>query len=88
MTLPVMSIVPTSTVLLLHSAFKSAITIEQEFVFNALPVYLIMMNATLMCQYIEFCADHLLVAICQPQLYEVSNPFEWMETISLQDQLL
>jgi len=61
-----------------------AVDIERDFVCDALPVSLIGMNATLMSQYIEFCADRLLVALGQPRLYAVSNPFPWMTTISLQ----
>ena len=42
------------------------------------------MNATLMCQYIEFVADRLLVALGDPKVYNVSNPFDFMDMISLQ----
>lgn len=61
-----------------------AVEIEKEFVQDALPVELIGMNSTLMCQYIEFCADRLLVALNCARHYNVKNPFEWMEMISLQ----
>jgi ribonucleoside-diphosphate reductase subunit M2 len=61
-----------------------AVTIEQEFVQDALPVELIGMNSTLMCRYIEFCADRLLVALGCPKHYKAVNPFDWMEMISLQ----
>ena len=67
-----------------HELVGSAVTIEKEFVSDALPVELIGMNSELMCQYIEFCADRLLVALDVPKLYNVTNPFEWMELISLQ----
>ena len=49
-----------------------------------LPVNLIGMNSDLMCQYIEFVADRLLVALEQPKTYNVENPFPWMDMISLQ----
>lgn len=62
----------------------NAVEIEQEFVSDALPVELIGMNAKLMCQYIEFVADRLLVALNCPKYYNVNNSFEWMEMISLQ----
>jgi len=62
----------------------SAVQIEKEFVRDSLPVRLIGMNSTLMCQYVEFVADRLLAELGQPRLYEVPNPFEWMVTISLQ----
>ena len=42
------------------------------------------MNADLMQQYIEFVADRLLVALEYDRVYRVSNPFEFMELISLQ----
>ncbi len=61
-----------------------AVEIEKEFVSEALPVDLIGMNAKLMCQYIEFVADRLLVALGYPRLFRASNPFDFMELISLQ----
>ena len=51
---------------------------------DALPVALIGMNAKLMCQYIEFVADRLLVALGNDKLYNVTNPFDFMDMISLQ----
>ncbi len=63
---------------------KSAVEIEKEFVSDALPVKLIGMNADLMCQYIEFVADRLLNALDIPKIYEATNPFDFMELISLQ----
>lgn len=61
-----------------------AVTIEQEFVTDALPVALIGMNAKMMAQYIEFVADRLLVALGCPKVYNSMNPFDFMEMISLQ----
>ncbi|WWC57858.1 uncharacterized protein I303_100393 [Kwoniella dejecticola CBS 10117] len=63
---------------------KEAVAIEQEFLTDALPVSLIGMNAKLMCQYIEFVADRLLVALGNDKIWNVSNPFDFMEMISLQ----
>lgn len=63
---------------------SGAVEIEKEFVADALPVELIGMNSMLMCQYIEFCADRLLHALGCTKYYKTINPFEWMETISLQ----
>jgi len=60
-----------------------AVDCEKEFVTDALPVALIGMNANLMLQYIEFVADRLLVALGQPKCYNSTNPFDWMELISL-----
>ncbi len=63
---------------------NSAVKIEMEFVVDALPVEFIGMNSTMMCTYIKFCADRLLVALGCRRHYKTSNPFEWMEMISLQ----
>ena len=62
----------------------NAVEIEKEFVCDALPVDLIGMNSKLMSQYIEFVADRLLGELGVPKKYNVTNPFEWMELISLQ----
>ena len=61
-----------------------AVAIEKEFVSDAIPVKLIGMNSDLMCQYIEFVADRLLVALGCPKFYNAANPFDFMEMISLQ----
>jgi ribonucleotide reductase beta subunit family protein with ferritin-like domain len=61
-----------------------AVSIEQEFCTDALPVDLIGMNSRLMSQYIQFVADRLLVALGCSKTYNVVNPFEFMEQISLQ----
>lgn len=51
---------------------------------EALPVKLIGMNAALMCQYIEFVADRLLVSLGNDKIYNKTNPFDFMDMISLQ----
>ena len=61
-----------------------AVEIEKEFVSDAIPVRLIGMNADSMCQYIEFVADRLLVALGNERVYNAENPFPWMDLISLQ----
>lgn len=61
-----------------------AVECEKEFVTDALPVALIGMNAKLMQQYIEFCADRLLAELGVPKHWNSKNPFDWMELISLQ----
>jgi ribonucleoside-diphosphate reductase beta chain len=63
---------------------KHAVEIEKEFVSDSLPVKLIGMNADLMCQYIEFVADRLLLALGCSKIYNANNPFDFMELISLQ----
>lgn len=66
-----------------HSIFKEAVDIEKEFVSESLPVSLIGMNKTLMQQYIEYVADRWLVMLGYRKLYDASNPFSFMELISL-----
>jgi ribonucleoside-diphosphate reductase beta chain len=61
-----------------------AVEIEKEFVTDALPVNLIGMNAKLMSQYIEFVADRWLVELGYERVYNATNPFDFMEMISLQ----
>ena len=61
-----------------------AVEIEKEFVTDSLPVDLIGMNARLMSQYIEFVADRLLVALGGQKYFNATNPFDFMEMISLQ----
>jgi ribonucleoside-diphosphate reductase subunit M2 len=55
-----------------------------EFVVDALPVELIGMNSGMMYNYIRFCADRLLLSLGCGRHNKIGNPFEWMETISLQ----
>lgn len=62
----------------------NAVDIEKEFVTTSLPVSLIGMNAELMQQYIEFVADRLFVALGHEKVYGATNPFDWMEMISMQ----
>jgi len=59
-------------------------SIEMEFFVSALPVELIGMTSTMMCDYIKFCPDQLLLNLDCKRHYNTSNPFEWMEMISLQ----
>jgi ribonucleoside-diphosphate reductase subunit M2 len=68
---------------LIHQIITSAVEIEKEFLTDALPVGLLGMNALLMCQYIEFVADRLLVALECKKKFKVSNPFPFMDNISL-----
>ena len=61
-----------------------AVRIEKEFITEALPVDLIGMNARLMQQYIEFVADRWLAELGNPKMFNATNPFDFMEMISLQ----
>lgn len=68
----------------IHVLIRSAVDCEKEFVCEALSVDLIGMNADLMSNYIEYVADRLLLSLGHEKLYDATNPFEWMELISLQ----
>lgn len=68
----------------IREIIKEACEIEEDFISEGLPVGLIGMNAEMMTQYIHFVADHLLVSLGQPKLYDTVNPFDWMTLISLQ----
>ena len=63
---------------------QEAVEIEKEFIIDALPVKLIGMNSDLMSQYIEFVADRLLVELGNEKIYRATNPFDFMEMISIQ----
>lgn len=63
---------------------KDAVEIEKEFILEALPVKLIGMNSDLMSQYIEFVADRLLIELGAEKIYNVSNPFDFMDMISIE----
>ena len=67
-----------------ETAILDAVEIEKEFILDALPVRLIGMNSDLMSQYIEFVADRLLMELGNEKIYNVSNPFDFMEMISIQ----
>lgn len=68
----------------INQIISDAVSIEQEFLTDALPVALIGMNNRLMKQYIEFVADRLLVELNCQKIYHVENPFDFMELISLE----
>jgi ribonucleoside-diphosphate reductase beta chain len=67
-----------------YQIIREAVEIEKEFVTDSLPVDLIGMNAKLMTEYIEFVADRLLQALDCDKMYNATNPFDFMEMISLQ----
>jgi ribonucleoside-diphosphate reductase subunit M2 len=68
----------------IHEIIKEAVEIETEFICNALPCRLIGMNSSMMSQYIRFVADRLSVQLGYKKIYDVSNPFDFMELISLE----
>merc|ERR1712205_207979 len=67
-----------------HGIIKGAVNAERKFICDALSCDLIGMNNELMTRYIEFVADRLLTALGHPEIFHSSNPFDWMELISLQ----
>merc|ERR1712012_994412 len=67
-----------------HNIVRGAVSAERAFICDALPCDLIGMNRDMMTKYIEFVADRLLTALGHPKIFESSNPFDWMELISLQ----
>jgi ribonucleotide reductase beta subunit family protein with ferritin-like domain len=68
----------------IQDIIKEAVSIEQDFITDALPCSLIGMNAKMMRTYIEFVADRLLVQLGCEKVYRVANPFDFMELISLE----
>merc|ERR1712176_1069357 len=67
-----------------HSIIRGAVEVERHFICEALSCDLIGMNSELMARYIEFVADRLLTALGHSKLFGATNPFDWMELISLQ----
>lgn len=67
-----------------QTIIRDAVTIEKEFITDALPVDLIGMNSRLMAEYIEFVADRWLSELGYTKIYNTANPFDFMEMISLQ----
>lgn len=70
----------------IHDIIREAVAIEREFICEALSVDLIGMNSRLMSQYIEYVADFWLVALGYSKIYNVENPFDWMQNIALTAQ--
>ena len=70
-----------------YEIIKEAVEIETEFICQALPCRLIGMNSQLMTQYIQFCADRLCIQLGYDKIYNVANPFDFMELISLEGKV-
>ena len=68
----------------IYEIVKEAVEIEKEFICEALPCRLIGMNSELMSQYIEYVADRLLVQLGYEKIYKSTNPFDFMEMISIE----
>ena len=69
-----------------HKILREAVKIEKQFITKSLPCELIGMNAKLMTQYIEFVADRLSLQLGYPKIYSATNPFDFMESISLENK--
>lgn len=73
----------------INKMVKEAVDVETMFVNESLKEPLPQINAPLMIQYVQYVADRLIVQIptCEetraPKLYNVENPFSWMESISI-----
>ena len=68
----------------IHAMFEEAVEIERKFICESLPCSLIGMNDSLMYQYIMFVADRLLVELGYSKIWNTSNPFDFMESLSLE----
>ena len=69
---------------IVHNMFKEAVDIETKFICESLPCALIGMNSTLMTQYIKFVADRLLVDLGYQKIWNYENPFDFMESLSME----
>jgi len=69
-----------------HTILREAVKLEKQFITKALPCKLIGMNDKLMTQYIKFVADRLSLQLGYPKMYGVTNPFDFMERISLENK--
>ncbi len=67
-----------------HKIIREAVKIEKEFILKSLPCDLIGMNSKLMSQYIEFVADRLSTQLGYGKIYSATNPFDFMERISVE----
>jgi len=66
-----------------YKIVDEAVQVELDFVRDSLQVELIGLNSDKMCEYVKFVADHLLHTLGLKKLYNVSNPFDWMNMISM-----
>lgn len=71
----------------IHDIIKEAVVIEKEFITEAIPCRMIGMNSKLMIQYIEFVADRLALQLGYDKIYNTTNPFDFMELISIESKV-
>ena len=67
----------------IHSIIQEAVDFEKEFIIDSIPCRMVGMNDKLMCTYIEFVADRLLLQLGYDPIWNAKNPFDFMETICL-----
>ncbi len=67
-----------------HAMFLDAVNIETKFICESLPCALLGMNSKLMTQYIQYVADRLLSDLGYSKFFNVTNPFDFMESISIE----
>lgn len=70
----------------IHDIIKECVDIEKEFIIESIPCALLGMNSELMSQYIEYVADRLLVQLGYNKIWNSSNPFDFMERISMSNK--
>lgn len=67
-----------------HTMFKDALEVEKNFIIDSIPCAMLGMNATLMTEYIQYVADRLLVQLGYEKIWNVSNPFPFMDRSNLE----
>ena len=71
----------------IYEIIAEAVEIEKEFILEAIPCRMIGMNSKLMSQYIEFVADRLCLQLGYDKIYNSTNPFDFMELISVETKV-
>lgn len=71
----------------IHAIIREAVDIEKEFINEAIPCRMIGMNSKLMTQYIEFVADRLALQLGYEKIFQATNPFDFMELISMESKV-
>ena len=69
-----------------HNIIKDAVSIEKEFIIDSLPCRLLGMNSELMSEYIEFVSDRIAIQLGYNKIYNVNNPFDFMDRIGMEDK--
>ena len=71
----------------IYEIIQEAVSIEKEFITEAIPCRMIGMNSKLMIQYIEYVADRLVLQLGYDKIYHSQNPFDFMELISMESKV-